>query len=163
MAAASQYNLRKTVRLPVNLQGDAQFLEELLAGEASKTKSGISDDSFSSLDCDALVDDSDSDIDIASAQKCTHQDKYGQSTSGVYNTENMRDTDNTDINTRTDSGTDMQSNINAEILKQLQKLGNRLDAIEKGKSKKTKDAWKVKGKSRKKYPIPLPEALSSNC
>ena len=161
MATANQYNLRRTVRVPVNLQGDSQFLEELLVGEASKTNMGISDDSVSSLDCSALVNNSDSEPEIDSAQACKYAEKHAPSTSGVNNITHEGNTGNTMNNTGSESGLHVQSTINAEILKQLQALENRLDAMEKSNGKKTNDASKVKGKSRKKSSTRLPETLSA--
>ena len=120
MAASGQYNLRKTVRVPVELQGDHQFLEDLLTAEASHTN-GISDNSLSSLDCSDLINASDSELDFITPAQRPPKGEQVQSTH-----------ENTDQNSMSsESGTLTQSAINTEILNQLQKLGDRLDSLEK--------------------------------
>ena len=119
MAASTQYNLRGTVRLPVHIQGDQQFLADLLAGEAS-TDNGISDDSLSSLNCSAIMNDSDSDTDIPCAQKPKPSSISKQT--------------DTEVNTgSTESEPVMQHAINSEILNQLQALGKRFRGNRKTK------------------------------
>ena len=134
------YNLRSnkkdTIQFPVQIQvaDDEQFLTELLNQNSSfldtsvNMSDSVHDSSDSEVDYDALIQDSDNEIQSTSVKT----DKKDSDTLGL---------DNMDIS----SQFKVQSVINSQILQQLQKIGNRLDKIENVECKKTSDKSKIKG------------------
>ena len=128
MANQARYNLRHRMEMPVELHLSADEFDDLLQpGQQSGQVSG-SDTSFEN-DCDELIRESDNDADISDVQP------LGASQNS--------DTQN-DVS---------QQVINAQILAQLQCIGERLEKIERGNVKKTNDPTKIKGRSHKKKQV----------
>ena len=134
------YNLRSnskdTVQFPVQIEvaDDNQFLKDLSHQKATSvsTEADMSDSNDTSdcdIDCDALVQHSDEEI---------------QSTSVGSNNQSKQshglNFDSNDVA----SDLQVQSVINSQILQQLQQIGKRLDKIEGDACKKTSDKSKIK-------------------
>ena len=134
------YNLRSsnkdTVQFPVQIEiaDDNRIFTDLLNHKATSlsTEANMSDSyeaSDSDIDCDALIQ---------------HSDKEIQSTSlGVNNQSKQARGSNLEP-TDVVSDLQVQSVINSQILQQLQQIGKRLDKIEGDACKKTSDKAKIK-------------------
>ena len=134
------YNLRSnkkdTIQFPVQIQvtDDEQFLTDLLnqnsslLNDSTNMSDSVHESSDSEVDYDALIQDSDNEAPSTS-------DKTNKKSSDTPSLDNM------DIS----SQFKVQSVINSQILEQLQKIGKRLDNIEKVDCKKTSDKTKIKG------------------
>ena len=134
------YNLRSsnkdTVQFPVQIEiaDDNRIFTDLLHHKATSlsTEANMSDSyeaSDSDIDCDALIQHSDEEI---------------QSTSlGVNNQSKQSHGSNLEP-TDVVSDLQVQSVINSQILQQLQQIGKRLDKIEGDACKKTSDKAKIK-------------------
>ena len=136
------YNLRSgkqnTIELPVEIQlaEDKHFIETVLQrsiGSDINTNMSDSDSSASDLNCSALVNDSDNDSSVLTNSK------------NVAGTSQVTGTDNP--SQKTDPN--MQTLINARILDQLDKIGQRLDKIENKTCKKSSDKSKIKSSGKK--------------
>ena len=135
------YNLRSaknnTIELPVEIQltGDKTFIETVLKNNSivSDIENSMSDSdiSGSDLDCSGLINDSDEVSGTVIANNLA----------GSSQTATSSNFDNSDSN--------MQQLINARILDQLDKIGQRLDRIENKECKKTADKTKVKNSASK--------------
>ena len=135
------YNLRSaknnTIELPVEIQltGDKTFMETVLKNNSivSDIENSMSDSdiSGSDLDCSGLINDSDEVSGTVMANNLA----------GSSQTATSSNFDNSDSN--------MQQLINARILDQLDKIGQRLDRIENKECKKTADKTKVKNSASK--------------
>ena len=127
------YNLRSakknTIELPVEIQltGDKTFIETVLKNDSivSDIANSMSDSdvSVSDLDCSALINDS------KEASSPVNNSAGSSQTASNYSSDNL------DPN--------IQQLINARILEQLDKIGQRLDRIENKKCKKTVDKSKI--------------------
>ena len=134
------YNLRSsnkdTVQFPVQIEiaDDNQILKDLLHHKATSlsTEANMSDSyeaSDSDIDCDALIQHSDEEI---------------QSTSVGVNNQSKQSRGSNLEPTDVVSDLQVQSVINSQILQQLQQIGKRLDKIEGDACKKTSDKAKIK-------------------
>ena len=134
------YNLRSsnkdTVQFPVQIEiaDDNQILKDLLHHKATSlsTEANMSDSyeaSDSDIDCDALIQHSDEEI---------------QSTSVGVNNQTKQSRGSNLEPTDVVLDLQVQSVINSQILQQLQQIGKRLDKIEGDACKKTSDKAKIK-------------------
>ena len=127
------YNLhsakKNTIELPVEIQltGDKTFIETVLKNKSivSDIENSMSDSdvSVSDLDCSGLIHDS---KEVSSPVN---------NLAGSSQTASNYKSDNLDPN--------IQQLINARILEQLDKIGQRLDRIENKECKKTADKSKI--------------------
>ena len=135
------YNLRSaknnTIELPVEIQlaEDKTFIETVLKNNSTvsdiENRMSDSDVSVSDLDCSGLIND----LDEASSP-VTVNNSAGPSHSAA----------NSQF---ANSDPDMQQLINARILEQLDKIGQRLDKIENKECKKTANKAKIKNSASK--------------
>ena len=141
----NQYNLRSSktdlIYLPVQLQlsDDSQFMAQLVKQQENSVQVSNSDSSDSELNCSDLVQSDDE----------TNNTK-NPNVSNVAS--NFSDKQSTSVS---------QDTINAQILAQLQSIGQRLTKIESTQSKKTTDTGKIKSTSKKqkhKTSVTLPQA-----
>ena len=134
------YNLRSsnkdTVQFPVQIEiaDDNRIFTDLLHHKATSlsTEANMSDSyeaSDSDIDCDALIQHSDEEI---------------QSTSLGVNNQSKQSRGSNLEPTDVVSDLQVQSVINSQILQQLQQIGKRLDKIEGDACKKTSDKAKIK-------------------
>ena len=137
-------NSRDTIQFPAQIEvaDDNKFLTDLLKHKAASISDSAdmsdSQSSDSDIDCDALVKNSDDEM---------------QSTSGE-NVEKINPGHTSQIHSN-DLAADLkvQSVINSQILQQLQQIGKRLDKIESGDCKKTSDKSKIKSKKSKQKKV----------
>ena len=135
------YNLRsgkQNTVTPVEIQlaEDTNFIETLVKHNiVSDIDNNMSDSdaSVSELDCSGLMNDS---------------DEGTSSPVSVKNSAGTSQTVTSDSSLK-NSDPDMQQLINARILDQLEKIGNRLDKIENKECKKTADKSKIKSSANK--------------
>ena len=129
-----QYNLRSTkrdsIQIPVQVFcGDSEFSSQMGGSpnmKQSQVTSSEDSDLGSELDCSGLVAESDNDTKMSQLQ----------------NSNPLTGVDQASASNTTDGNA--QALVNQEILKQLTKLGQKLDVLEKGGCKKTKDPVKMK-------------------
>ena len=138
----NMYNLRSgkqnTIELPIEIQlaEDKQFIETVLKHSIVSDidiNMSDSDSSTSDLNCSALVNDSDNDSSVLTNSK------------NVAGTSQATGIDNPSQK----SDPNMQTLINARILDQLDKIGQRLDKIENKTCKKSSDKSKIKSSVKK--------------
>ena len=144
---SKQYNLRslKTdpVHLPVQLQflDDSQFMTQLLKQQEHSVQVSNSNSSSSDLNCSDLVQSDDE----------TNNNK-NPNVSNVASDISQKQSTSTSVS---------QDMINAQILAQLQSIGQRLTKIESTQCKKSTDTAKFKSTSKKhkhKTSVTLPQA-----
>ena len=142
---SKQYNLRSSktdpVHLPVQLQfsDDSQFMTQLLKQQEHSVQVSDSNSSSSDLNCSDLV----------------------QSDDETNNTKNPNVSNVASDISKKQSTSVSQDTINAQILAQLQSIGQRLTKIESTQCKKSTDTAKFKSTSKKqkhKTSVTLPQA-----
>ena len=120
------------------MSSNTEFLNTLAKQTVEMSDESDNNVSDTEVDLNHLVNESDennSEIDIQ-AQFSSHSDTTASSAQ------------NTQLNA------DIQNAINAQILEQLDRLGKRLDSMEKNQHKKTADKSKIKSTAKSKEKIP---------